>query len=337
MPKFSIIIPVYNVGKYLNDCLVSVMRQSFVDWECICVDDGSIDGSRDVIERFVALDKRFQLVTEDNTGVGGARNAGIDLAQGEWICFVDGDDYISESWLKLAATAIARHPHVEILALPNGLVEIGEAHENYETTDASLCKGQRVRVKELVGAYAKRWAARHYSRNGWAALSFVKRSFVGSTRFNVDVRIKEDILFFLELTLRLNRIVVANYTGYLYRQRAGSALHRVRVEEDGVALLDALGRYPVSLRDSLSRTAAWDLIQWERDRDSSIIYDSEKSPLLAKWRGLVASSSINVSAIHFWWRPAVLHWLRTGDLSWIMRTRWARLALGNVLRRFMGA
>ena len=337
MPKFSIIIPVYNVGKYLNDCLVSVMRQSFVDWECICVDDGSIDGSRDVIERFVALDKRFQLVAQDNVGVGGARNAGIDLAQGEWICFVDGDDYISESWLKSAATAIARHPHAEILALPNGLEEIDEVQEYYEITDASLCKGQEVRMKELVGAYAKRWAARHYSRNGWAVLSFVKRSFVGSTRFNVDVRIKEDILFFLELTLRLNRIVIANYTGYLYRQRAGSALHRVRVEEDGVALLDALGRYPVFLHDSLSRTAAWDLIQWERDRDSSIIYDSEKSPLLAKWRELVASSGINVSAIHFWWRPAVLHWLRTGDLSWIKRMRLVRLALENVFRRFMGA
>jgi len=336
MPKFSIIIPVYNVRMYINDCLVSIVRQSFVDWECICVDDGSTDGSKEIIEKFVTLDKRFKLVVQDNSGVGGARNAGIDLACGEWICFVDGDDYISESWLKSAATVIARHPQTEILVSPNGMEEVDEIQIDCEIARASIVKGvERIRVKEFVGAAAKRWSSMHYARNGWVVLSIVKRSFLGSTRFNVNVRIKEDILFFFKLVLRLNRIAVAKYSGYLYRQRVGSALHRVRSEEDGVALLNVLSEYPVSLRKSLSRMAGWDLIQWERDRDMSAFYDSGRSLLLAKWRRLVADGSIDISAIYFWWRPAIRHWLRTGNLSWIQKVRGMRLTLEKLFRRFL--
>ena len=92
--KFSIIIPVYNSAPYLRECLNSVLAQTFTDWEAICVDDGSTDGSGVILDEYAAKDKRFRVIHQKNAGVSAARNAALDVTQGEWIWFVDSDDYI---------------------------------------------------------------------------------------------------------------------------------------------------------------------------------------------------------------------------------------------------
>ena len=92
MIKISIIIPVYNAGKYLNDTLESVKRQTFSDWECICINDGSTDKSMDVINNFIANDKRFKLIDQANQGVSVSRNNGLNAATGKYIAFLDQDD-----------------------------------------------------------------------------------------------------------------------------------------------------------------------------------------------------------------------------------------------------
>ena len=92
MPFFSIIIPVYNVAPYLRECLDSVLAQTFTDWEAICVDDGSTDGSGAILDEYAAKDKRFRVIHQPNAGVSAARNKALDVAQGEWIWFVDADD-----------------------------------------------------------------------------------------------------------------------------------------------------------------------------------------------------------------------------------------------------
>ena len=92
MPYFSIIIPVFNVAPYLRECLDSVLSQTFTDWEAICVDDGSTDGSGAILDEYAAKDKRFRVVHKENEGVSVARNVGLDLANGEYILFLDSDD-----------------------------------------------------------------------------------------------------------------------------------------------------------------------------------------------------------------------------------------------------
>ncbi len=105
--KFSIIIPVYNVEAYLHQCLDSVLCQDFSDWEAVCVNDGSTDGSAAILEDYVAKDARFRLVTQPNGGLSAARNAGLDAAQGEYILFLDSDDWLVENALKVLSTNLS--------------------------------------------------------------------------------------------------------------------------------------------------------------------------------------------------------------------------------------
>jgi len=90
--KYSIIVPVYNVRPYLSECLEAVLLQSVHDWECICVDDGSLDGSGDLLDEYGTRDSRIRVIHTQNRGVSAARNAAIDIARGEWITFLDADD-----------------------------------------------------------------------------------------------------------------------------------------------------------------------------------------------------------------------------------------------------
>ena len=101
MPAISIIIPIYNVEKYLRRCLESVQNQTFQDWEAICVNDGSPDNSADIVREFVARDARFKLVNKENGGLSDARNAGMAVASGEYILYLDSDDFIHPQTLEI--------------------------------------------------------------------------------------------------------------------------------------------------------------------------------------------------------------------------------------------
>lgn len=97
---FSIIIPVYNVEQYLRDCLDSVLHQSFADWEAICVDDGSTDTSAAILDEIAAIDPRVIVVTQSNGGLSSARNAGLEVAKGDYLLFLDSDDWLEPEALK---------------------------------------------------------------------------------------------------------------------------------------------------------------------------------------------------------------------------------------------
>ena len=94
MPKVSVIVPVYNVKKYLNECLDSIAGQTLKDIEIICIDDGSTDGSGDILDQFARSDSRFCVLHKQNEGYGAAMNDGITLAHGEYLGIVESDDYI---------------------------------------------------------------------------------------------------------------------------------------------------------------------------------------------------------------------------------------------------
>ena len=99
-PTISVIVPVYNTEKYLPRCIESVLAQTFVDWEMLLIDDGSTDASGSICDEYAAKDERIRVFHKENGGVSSARNLGLDNAQGEWITFVDSDDWIEENFLK---------------------------------------------------------------------------------------------------------------------------------------------------------------------------------------------------------------------------------------------
>ena len=96
----TIIVPVYNVEKYLHDCIESILNQTYKDFELILVDDGSKDNSGKICDEFAQKDYRINTIHQKNAGEGMARNAGLEIANGEWMVFVDSDDYIRPDYIK---------------------------------------------------------------------------------------------------------------------------------------------------------------------------------------------------------------------------------------------
>ena len=102
MPLISVVVPCYNQAQYLDECLQSVLDQTYTDWECIIVNDGSPDHTEEIAKKWVEKDARFRYLFKENGGLSSARNAGIEIAKGEWILPLDADDKIGVRYLELA-------------------------------------------------------------------------------------------------------------------------------------------------------------------------------------------------------------------------------------------
>ena len=106
--KISVIVPVYRVEATLARCVDSIIRQNYTDFEIILVDDGSPDSSGKICDELAASDSRIKVIHKENGGVSSARNAGLDIAQGDYVCFIDSDDYVADNYLELMYSAAAR-------------------------------------------------------------------------------------------------------------------------------------------------------------------------------------------------------------------------------------
>ena len=125
---FSIIIPVYKVESYLRDCLDSVLGQTFAEWEAICVDDGSTDGSSDILADYASRDSRIHVITQANGGLSAARNTGLGHARGDYILFLDSDDWLEPDTLNCIHSSLTTHPS----SLPTDLLCFGGWREEQE-------------------------------------------------------------------------------------------------------------------------------------------------------------------------------------------------------------
>lgn len=128
MCKISVIIPVYNVEKYLKRCLDSIINQTFKDLEIICINDGSTDNSAQILDEYANKDSRIKIITQPNSGLSATRNKGINIAQGEFISFIDSDDWIAENFYeKLYKTAIKYDADMAVC----GIIRLNEYRKKY--------------------------------------------------------------------------------------------------------------------------------------------------------------------------------------------------------------
>lgn len=292
MPKLSIIIPVYNVSSYLDECLESLSAQTFRDFEALCVDDGSTDGCDTILQKFAARDPRFKVFTQENKGVSAARNLALDNAAGEWIGFLDADDAVEPDWFE----RMMRHA-------VDG-IDIVHAHSSY-------CLGKTKQLRD--------GNSRTFLMDGWSWLNLVRREALKSIRFNTGMRIKEDGIFFAELAMKTDRIAWVNEKGYNYRPREGSALNRYVRDEDCKAFYEALKTLNLS-RGDFAQAAGFDLILWVKGRNWNEKYDSSKCPILEFWRREMRDGRFMFSDVRRWWRPGLRSWIKTGNLSLLKRT-----------------
>jgi glycosyltransferase involved in cell wall biosynthesis len=251
MPTVSIIIPVFNTERYLRRCLDSVLAQEFRDFEVLAVDDGSTDSSPAILRDYASRDSRVAVVAKENGGQATARNLGIERSGGEWLCFVDSDDWISPRYLSAMIGEAGRSGSdlvdSEVLIVrdrPEG----GYALRN--TTDASG-RWRRLWDSLAPGSLEEepRWLLVHPA-GCWNKL-FARRLFEG-LRFPESLDF-EDLATVPRAMARASRISACREPIYYYYQRAGSTSRR---RDDswrdmyrvlGILKEDFAGRYAAEL------------------------------------------------------------------------------------------
>lgn len=218
LPLISVIVPVYNGQDYLENCIESIENQTYENLEIIIINDGSTDATGAVC---VKLKERFDniyIITMEDEGVSAARNAGMDMAKGGFIAFVDADDRLRPKTLE---------------ALYNCLLKAGsdiagckflpfKAEEEWQ---AQLLNRYRITEPEIYepAAYLKQEILNGNSRC-WSKL--YRRSVVGNLRFHKDLTIGEDMLFLVELLSYVRKIAETEYPGYGYYQNPKGAMNR---------------------------------------------------------------------------------------------------------------
>jgi glycosyltransferase involved in cell wall biosynthesis len=115
MAMVSVIVPCYNYGKFISETLDSVLEQTYDNWECIIIDDGSTDNSKEIISCYTRKDKRFTYIYQENKGLSAARNTGINAAKGDFLLFLDSDDKIKRRKLEMEVAFLDDNPHVDIV------------------------------------------------------------------------------------------------------------------------------------------------------------------------------------------------------------------------------
>lgn len=233
MATVSVIIPVYNTEAYLEECLQSLQNQSYGDFEAIIIDDGSTDGSAKIIEQFTQKDSRFKKIphsskisngSKNSKGPAEARNIGLDEAQGDWICFVDSDDKISEDFLK-NMLASAEKNNADMVC--SSVEFFGEQSRKYSLEDgvvtgADAC--QTMLYQKVFPDYSL-WN-KLFAAKLWQNLRF------GS------LQIGEDLETVPLATLKCEQVALCKSAVYFYRKHSQSILSTAYSPEK-TKLLDA--------------------------------------------------------------------------------------------------
>lgn len=232
MPQISIIIPIYNAGKYLVQCLDSIVAQSFTDFEVIMVDDGSTDDSADICRDYCDRDSRFIYIYKENGGVSSARNRGIEQAQGEWMSFVDADDWLEENYLE---TFFAIEEKADITFFGETSVET-DGRTSQRIPQDYLAKG-KAEVEALV-FYLKCGPLGNVL--GWTWDKFFRHSIIKEykIRFREDLSFMEDEVFTLEYCHHISSLRTISYSLYFYR-KLNTGLTKSGFKQDQLLSLSA--------------------------------------------------------------------------------------------------
>lgn len=212
--KITIIVPVYNVEKYLKDCIDSILQQTFTDYELILVDDGSPDNSGQICDDYAHKDKRIKVIHKNNGGLSSARNAGLNLSIGEYITFIDSDDLIKKDYLKKVFDIVLKE-NIDVLScqfyrFKNSLeLNLEEQSDlKYEIMDKYTAMGELINNSEL---------------NFSACTKIFRRDLFKYLKFN-EIRIYEDMDIMYRIIDKASKIAIVYNSFYCYRITPNSIL-----------------------------------------------------------------------------------------------------------------
>lgn len=211
---FSIIVPVYNVAPYLRECLDSVLAQTCADWECICVDDGSTDGSGSILDEFAKRDARFAVIHDSNHGVSSARNIALDKACGDWVFFLDADDLLHPEALTRLAFVFQCNSDIDVIAMQGTFFQDGT---QVVWPDCALSR-------DKVSVFGRVCPEVVDSLSFMGGRFSVRRKICHGVFFP-PYRFGEDRLFMLSCSCLARCIAMSDFVTGAYRQRNSSASH----------------------------------------------------------------------------------------------------------------
>lgn len=237
----SIIIPVYKVEPYLRECLDSVAASPLDCWEAILIDDGSPDRCPQICDEYAARDSRFRVIHQENAGVAAARNAGIDVARGEWIWFVDSDDVVDMRPVTGMVEWLKKHQETDLAMFDLETFKDGELISVSTDAIVPVVRDEMLAKNEILLRHVCFHHPRLWYRRRW--MEHHQRSL----RFTRGIRLAEDLEFQYKFLMLCHRPVKFDTVLYYYRVREGSATqdsaYRVKAVEDLQIVLNNLVRW----------------------------------------------------------------------------------------------
>ena len=253
-PKVSVIIPVYNTEKYLRRCLDSVVNQTLRDIEIICVDDGSTDSSPDILREYEKKDSRIKILTQPNINAGAARNNGLARAAGEYLSFLDADDFFEPNMLE-AAWSKAKEQGAEIVVFRSDVFDM----------DSDSFISQRYTIRESLLPEHRPFAGTEINKDffkafvGWAWDKLFLRAYISENNLRFQEQRTTNDLFFTFMALaKAKRITVLGDVLAHHRTHVKTSLEATRTNS-----WDCFYKALLALREGLESSGLYE--RFERD------------------------------------------------------------------------
>lgn len=227
-PLITVIVPVYNSEKFLEPCISSILAQSYNHLEILCINDGSTDNSLDILEQMACSDPRIKVFNQENAGVSSARNAGLNMARGDYITFVDSDDALEPDMYEVLLNLAEKYQA--------DIAHCGYKKIYFDGTSKDICGTAEILIHDSVEASRCLLTGQHFT--GSPCNKLYRSSLVGCTRFDTSLKINEDVLFNAELFQQAQVIVFYDVPKYHYFERENSACFRtlsIRKKQDASA------------------------------------------------------------------------------------------------------
>lgn len=219
MEKISVIVPVYNSERFLHRCIDSVLVQTYTDFELLLIDDGSTDSSGEICDLYAQKDDRIKVLHKSNGGVSSARNIGLDIASGEWITFIDSDDWVSEQYLEKLSLGFQFDLVISYAKC------FGKYGEILQKKYLSKCIDSKD-IEILFLEYDLNWQT-----SPWAKL--YRRDLCDNLRFVEGMHIGEDLVFLYTYIMKCRKICVLSDANYNYDMSNEHTLTRsIRILSD---------------------------------------------------------------------------------------------------------
>lgn len=242
----SIIIPVYNIASYLKKCIDSIMDQTYSELEIILVDDGSTDGSAEICDRYASLDNRIKVLHKPNGGLVSARKAGLEAATGEYVIYVDGDDWVESD--------LCENMLKEMLDSGADLVDADyymDMGQEVISMHSNISYG-RYSVEEIISLMLCDENFNECRLKAYLWSKMFRRELLEQVQYAVDERITfgEDVAVTYPYVLQCKKISILNYSGYHYVQHLSSMVYTKKDDEQIRNTLLIKGLYHNFIKDA---------------------------------------------------------------------------------------